>query len=237
MSFISELNESTKNVVVEEAKDFTGFQPLETDVYKATIKAVYEQPSKTGSKVMTMVVIADVNGREITDRFMVTNKEGKPYYNGKKDPTKKYYLEGFNKINALCRCATGVDLVQCTEANIFAEIFNSTTKKKERTQVVGLPQLTGKSVLLGIEKQKVDKKEKCGDEWIVDGTKIENHIGAIFCAVDKAYGASANELKNQETPKYMNTWIEQNKGKLIDKSTAPAQQPDNAINQPLNGAW
>ena len=70
---------------LEEAQDRTGsgIQPLESDIYEATIVAPYVTHSASGA--MAINLIAKIGEREYRETFYVTNREGKNYYLNQND--------------------------------------------------------------------------------------------------------------------------------------------------------
>ena len=104
---------------LEESQDrLGGYAPLETDIYKAIIKALYAGQSAGGA--MSVNLIAEIDGREYRETLWVTNKNGENFFLNKDDKTKKVPLPGFTVADDILLIATGEPLAsQETEDKVI----------------------------------------------------------------------------------------------------------------------
>lgn len=205
---------------LEQAQDrLGGYNPLESDIYTMTVKAMYAGTSKNGATSVTL--LADNNGTEYRETIYVTNRKGENFFLNKQDKTKKVPLPGFTTVDHICLITTGQPLsAQATEDKVL-EIYDSEQKKAVPTTVPVLVDTIGKQVSLGIIKQIVDKNEKVGDEYVPTGeTRIENVIDKVFHPEQKLTVPEALDGKTEAG--FWDKWLSHNKDQTRDKSTKGA---------------
>lgn len=200
---------------LEESQDrLGGYAPLETDIYKATIKALYAGQSAGGA--MSVNLIADINGQEYRETLWVTNKKGENFFLNKNDPTKKVPLPGFTVADDICLIATGEPLANQEAEEKVIKLYDFDAKAEVPKAVQMLTAAIGKTVSLGIVKQTVNKNAKQGDEYVpTEETRDENVIEKVFHPELKLTVAEARN--GQENAQFHDAWLERNKGQTRDK--------------------
>ena len=167
---------------LEETTDrLGGFNVRDTNVYPATIKVAYAGESQGGAKNVTVVV--NLPDGEYSETIYVTNKQGENWFLNQNDKTKKVPLPGFTTIDDICLVTTGNPLsAQPTEEKVV-KVYDYDEKKELPKSVQVLVELTGKTVLLGIVKEVVDKSVKndtTGEYEPTGETREQNIIAKVF---------------------------------------------------------
>ena len=204
-----------KSEGLEESQDrLGGFSPLETDIYKATIKALYAGQSSGGA--MSVNLIADIGGHEYRETLWVTNKNGENFFLNKDDKTKKVPLPSFTVADDIVLITTGEPLAaQETEEKVI-KLYDFEAKAELPKSVPMITAAIGKVISLGIVKQTVNKNVKQGDEYVPSAeTRDENVIEKVFHPELKLTVAEARN--GQEEAKFYDAWLERNKGQTRDK--------------------
>ena len=198
---------------LEEAQDRTGsgIQPLESDIYEATIVAPYVTHSASGA--MAINLIAKIGEREYRETFYVTNREGKNYYlnqNNKKCP-----LPGFTIVNDLCLIGSEQPLSEQTTEDKVLKLYDFESKSEVNKTVPVITSLIGKKVALGILKRIENKRVKEGDTYVDSAeTRTYNAVDKIFHP--ELHVTVAEAMHNKDAA-FWDKWLEVNKGKTQDR--------------------
>lgn len=203
---------------LEEAEDrLGGYQPLDTDIYKSTVKAAYA--GKAASGALNVTVILDTGSQEYRETIYVTTKDGNNYFLNKNDNTKKVPLPGFTIIDDLCLVTTNKPLANQTMEEKVMNIYDPEQKKEVPKSVQMLTELIGKSVHVAITRILENKQEKnsAGEYVAIADTRETNTINKIFHDPTKL---TVVEAKNQNTePVFYDSWIKRHKGNVHDRRT------------------
>jgi len=187
---------------------------FDTGVYDATIKYAYLTESKE-SKITGLNVVLDINGREFAaETAWLMYSDGSTLRvnarTGKKEAT-----PGMKQFNSLCYCALGITPDRLGDAEYKAiNVWNWEQKKQVPTQCPVYPALTGAKIKVGIKKYNKHKNVKVGTSWVP--TKTIRTINTV----DKYYtpdGKLAIEALQDKPAVYMNKWLEEYQGKVIDE--------------------
>lgn len=193
-----------------------GYQPLETDIYTGTIKAMYAGKSDGGA--MSVSIIVDIGGgKEYRETLWVTNKNGENFFLNQQDKTKKVPLPGFTVADDICLITVEKPLAEMDTEQRVIKLFNYDTKKEENTSVDMLIEAIGKPVSLGIVKELRNKSVKNADGKYEDTaeTRTVNAIEKVFHPEAKMTVAEAREGAN--TAAFWDNWSKRNKGIERDK--------------------
>ena len=210
---------------LEESRDVIGGSgPLASDIYDATIKAMYVSHSQSGAMAMNM--IADINGREYRETFYVTNKEGKNFFlnqNRKKCP-----LPGFTAVNDICLIADDRPLSEEDTEDKVLELYDFELKTNVKKTVPVVESLIGKKVALGIVQRIENKNVKQGDAYVPSAeTRTFNVVDKVF---HPELRLTVAEASHQKPAVFWDKWLEKNKDvvqdrrKIKDGASVPAQQ-------------
>lgn len=208
---------------LEETNDrLGGFNIRETNVYPATIKVAYAGQSQGGAKNVTVVVT--LPDGEYNETVYVTNKQGENWFLNPNDRTKKVPLPGFTTIDDICLVTTGNPLsAQPTEEKVV-KVYDYDEKKELPKSVQVLTELTGKTVLLGIVKETVDKNAKndsTGEYEPTGETRDQNVISKVFHDPSKVTVVEAREAQkaNRDAEAvFHDKWLDKNKGQVINRA-------------------
>lgn len=211
MGLFAELD--TKNVERSEDSLGGGFNLLESDIYKAKIKAAYGGASKGGALSVTLV--CDINGQEYSETIYITKKNKLPYSdtNGK-----RRFIPGYNIMNSICKITVGKELtsLDAEEKNLL--VYDPSENKRKPKEVPVLTDLTGKTICLGILKELRNKAVPDDQGHYVDTpeTREDNRINAVF---DEDTHRTINEIEDNKEAVFWDKWLEKNKGTTVDRRT------------------
>ena len=203
---------------LEENQDrLGGFSVLDTDVYAGKVKVAYAGQSKEGARNVTLIL--DLGGQEHRETIYITTKKGDNFY--VKDG-KKIALPGFTTIDDLCQVTTDKVLAEQNAEEKIVNVYDPDAKKEMPKSVPVLTDLTGKDVLVAIQRSTVDKTQKNdAGEYVPTGeSRDENTIEKVFhpsfrCTVVEAKKAAADGKAPEAG--FITSWVERNKGKTRDK--------------------
>ena len=220
---------------------------VETDIYEGTIKAMFNRGS-TKSKAMSIIVMLDVAGREVTSQTWVTNSDGGVTYKDKKDGDKPKNLPGFNQMNTLALLVTGKSLGELAMEERTLKLWDATAKTEVNQVVDCYVDLHGEKVQVAIQKQIVDKEklvegsnppryEPTGEtrevnevvkyfpaEKLVTISEVAHYVKSIGESFDDLVEAGKLLRVISKTPEeagtYAEKWLKQNKGQTWNRSKA-----------------
>lgn len=201
---------------LEENQDrLGGFSVFDTDVYGGKIKVAYAGQAPSGAHNIT--VILDLGGREYRETVYITNKKGENFFLNKEDKSKKVALPGFTTIDDLCQAATDKTLAEQDTEEKMVNVYDRDAGKEVPKAVQVLTDLTGKDVLVAIQKTMVDKtkKDDATGEYVPTGeSRDENTIVKVF---HPTLRVTIVEAKDGKSAAFIDAWLERNKGKVFDK--------------------
>ena len=220
---------------------------VETDIYEATIKAMFNRGS-TKSKAMSIIVMLDVAGREVMSQTWVTNSDGGVIYKDKKDGDKPKNLPGFNQMNTLALLVTGKSLGELSMEERTLKLWDATAKAEINQVVDCYVDLHGEKVQVAIQKQIVDKEklvegsnparyEPTGEtrevnevvkyfpaDKLVTISEVAHYVKSIGESFDDLVEAGKLLKVISKTPdeagSYADKWLKQNKGVTWNRSKA-----------------
>lgn len=198
----------------EETQDrLGGFSRLETDVYAGKIKVAYAGASVRGAKNVTLI-LALANGQEYRETIYITNAKGENFWIN--EDKKRVSLPGFTTIDDLCQVTTDKPLCDQDSDEKVVNVWDPDQKKEMPKSVPVLTELTGKDVLVAVQKVLRNKSVKEGDEYVPTAETVEeNNIEKVF---HPTLRVTVVEAKKGETQgQFIESWIERNKGKTRDK--------------------
>lgn len=145
---------------VVQSVDFSGFEYVQTGVYRMKITTAFLDAAKSGAKFVRLEGNLvpeghDNKGGTIRQDVYFTSKDNKAYYtsNGK-----NFKLPGLDMLDALCEFATGKMLAKQNTEEKLVEVFVNGEKQQVRRDV--LIDLIGVDVLVAVEKIKDNKKKQ-----------------------------------------------------------------------------
>lgn len=203
---------------LEQASDrLGGFQPFNTDIYPASIKAAYAGQSDGGARSVTL--IAEADGREYRETLWITNKKGENFFLNKQDPTKKVPLPGFTVIDDICLITTGKPLAEQETEEKVVNVYDREAGKEIPKTVPMLVGLLGQPIKLGIVRQLENKTEKdgAGNYIPTAETRETNFIDKVFHPEQNMTVVEARNGADSAT--FHDSWLERNKGETRDRRT------------------
>lgn len=196
--FAKKQTASTSTAIDE---DFVGGGFLfDTDVYEATIKAMYQTKSLS-SDALAINLILNVQGREVREQVWVTDSKGKVTYKDKTTGEEKN-LPGFSQINALCLLVTGKDLGSQEVEDRVVKVYDFDAKKELPKQVPCFSDLHDQTVFIALQRiteDKTKKDEKTGNYVSTGETRDINKIVKFFG------GSESNLVTSSEVAEYIRT--------------------------------
>lgn len=206
-----------------------GFQAKESDAYEATIKVAYAGQSQGGARSVTFLF--DLDGSEFRETIYVTNRKGENFFLNKNDQTKKVALPGFTTVEDICLITTGAELSAQAIEDKLVNVWDNDAKREMPKSMPVLIDLVGKKVGLAILKQLVDVNEKDSNGTYVPSgkTREENTIDKAF---DLDSRLTVVEATKELEAKFIDTWVEKNKGVTRDKTAKNDNGPSARTGRP-----
>jgi hypothetical protein len=201
---------------LEQAQDrLGGFQPFNTDIYPAKIKAAYAGKAPSGA--MSVTIMADIAGKEYRETVYITNKAGENFFYNKQDAKKKVPLPGFTTINDICLITCEKPLSQMDTEEKIIKLYDYDAKQEVPKPVQMLVELIGKDVALGIFRQLENKsvKDGAGKYVATPETREVNLIEKVFHPELKLTVVEAQNGK--KLGEFWDSWVERNKDTIRDK--------------------
>lgn len=201
---------------LEQAEDrLGGFQPLNTDAYDGTVKALYAGASESGAQNLTL--IADLGGREYRETIYFTNRSGENFYTTKNN--KKAPLPGFTLVDHICLVTTGAPLCEQETEEKTVKVYDAEARAEVPKQVQMLTAALGQPITLAILRILENKSQKNSDGKYEDiaETREVNQIDKVF---DTESRMTVVEAENQaEEATFYSAWVEKNRGETRDRRT------------------
>lgn len=228
MSFLSNLAYASD---IQDDKDTIGgsFTLPESGLYDATIKYAYLSKAQSGAGAVNFEF--DMNGITHKETMYVTNKQGQNFYVDKKDGSKRY-LPAYLNADSISLFATGKPLAELKDEAKVINLYNFEQKKEVPTEVPMLTELLGKTVKLGIVKERAFKQAKDASGNYVDTDEIRESatVNKVFSPKD---GRTVNEVRaEQADAEFITKWKEKWEGNINDKTTKSNTKATTATTAP-----
>ncbi len=220
MSLLSGL--TTDESINNEKDTLGGGGALDTDLYKSTITMAFLQKSKGGALGLNIHFKTD-QGREFRQTLWVSSgdaKGNKNYYENKQG--ERNYLPGFLHADAICLLTLKKGIAEMGTEEKVVNVYSPEAQAEVPTKVECLVDLIGEEVVVALQKQIVDKRQKADDGTYqpTGETREENEIDKIFRASD---GMTTAEIRAKaEEASFVHSWKEKWQGKTRDRSTKNA---------------
>lgn len=197
----------------EEEDRLSGFQPLESGIYKVTVKAAYFDKSSGGAHNITSIFETE-DKKTVKHIEYITNKKGNNFYIDK-NTKKKRLLPGMQKMNGLANLIKGTDLKQQVVEDKVHKIWDSTQNKEIPQSRKTLIEWTGQEIYIGIQKIIENKQVKQGDIYVATADTREVNEIVKFFDLNKTTLA---ELNAGTSPSFYVEWEKVNTGVTRDKT-------------------
>ena len=208
---------------IQDEKDVLGgggFKALPSNIYDFTIKLAYV--TIAASKATGIVLELETEaGEKLKVTEWVSSGEAKGCKNYYEKDGQKYYLPGFNNINAVCLLTVGKELKDMETETKQIPLWNSEAKAEVPTKTQVLTDLHGQAITMGVLRE-IHNKTKWNAETkereVVEGTVEQYVINKVFRTKDHKTVA---EIRGQaEEATFYSQWKEKNEGKDVDKTKA-----------------
>lgn len=197
--------------VAGEKDTLGGFRVHDSGVYELTITAAYAGQSDSGAKSVTFVTKME-DGTDYSWTEWVTAgtaKGGKSFTVN--DKGEAQYLPGFNRANAIALLLTEKELNALKWETRVIKKYSKAAQAEVNTEVAMATELLGGKILVGIQKQIVNKEQKnaAGAYEKINEKREVNEVDKIFQAGTRRTLQEA--LAKQEKGEFVDKWIEANK--------------------------
>jgi hypothetical protein len=203
---------------LEEAQDRLGggFGPVDSDIYKMTIKALYAGQSDGGARSVTL--LADNGGKEYRETFWITNKKGQNFFMAKdkdgKETGKKSPMMGFTTVDDICMIATGKPLSEQDAEDKVVQVWED--GKQVNKSVPMLIDAIGQEIALGILRKRVNKNVKNDKgEYVPSAEEREENVTEKVFHPELKFTVVEAKAEAEE-PVFWDAWLGLNKGKTKD---------------------
>ena len=219
------LKEKTQGMEQAQDRVFGGGYVIDSDIYEMTLKAAYVGQSSKGANFMHVIFKRDGEDTEYREDVYFTSgndKGGTPYYekNGKKLP-----LPGYTVISDLCLILGGAPLEETDFQEKTLKVYDPESKTEQPKSVMVPVELLDKKLLVGVLRSTEIKqaKDATGNYVDTDETRDTNSIDKLFDLESKRTVVEA--MNGAEEAVFFNTWLETNKGKVIDRTKKKDGKP------------
>lgn len=221
MSLLSGL--ATSEEIQNEKDTVGGGGVLESGLYKSTITLPYLSKSAGGALALN-VHFKTETGQEFRQQLWIASgnaKGNKNYYENKQG--EKNYLPGFIHADALCLLTLGRGIAEMDTETKVVNLYSFEAKAEVPTQVEVITDLIGQEIMIGLQKQSVDKNVKNPSTGVYEPTgesRDVNEIDKVFRAKD---GMTTAEIRAKvEEATFYKTWEDKFTGKTLDRTTKGA---------------
>jgi len=220
MSLLSNLA-TTQNDDIKSEQDSVGGGPKDSGLYPGTVDIAYLEKKQSGALFLNTVIKFD-DGHEHREGLCIASgdaKGNKSYYENANG--ERHFLPGFNHASAISLLTIGKELAELDTEKKTIKIYNVDAGKEVPTEVDMVTDLVGQRVIVGLQKQIVDKRKKndqTGKYEATGETREVNEIDKIFRERDKM--TTAEIRAGKEEPEFYDTWDKKWTGKVRNKASA-----------------
>jgi hypothetical protein len=221
-----------KDIAEEKDRLGGGSFLLDTDIYLCKIEHAYVSESEKKALAINVKFNTEVDGQKKTFRmtqYFTSNEEKGCKTTYEKDG-KEHNLPGFNTANHLCLLATGTPLNELDTEDKMLKIYNPEAKAEAPTKVPCIVELFDQEIYVALQRQVVDKTTKESGYQPTGETREINEVDKFFHAETKL--TVAEILADAEAPVFFEQWLNEFKGKVINK----AKGVQGAAGAPAKGA-
>jgi hypothetical protein len=167
----------------------SGRGPLDTGLYPMTVELAYLDKSSGGAQCVH-VTFKEYDGERrlrITEYVSAGDAKGNATFywsNGKKRP-----LPGLDKMNQLALVTTGKQLGNLEPEQKTVKLMNWDTRQEEPTQVSALTQMMGQEVLVGVVKNRENKRARQSD-----GSYAATNEERVFADANKFFTKTGHTI-------------------------------------------
>lgn len=198
--------------VAQEKDTLGGFRVHDSGVYELTLTAVYAGKSDSGANSVTFVSKME-DGTDFTWTEWVTSgtaKGGKNFTVN--DKGEAQYLPGFNRANAIALLCCEKELNALTWETKVIKKYNKDAGAEINTEVPMATELLGKKVLIGLQKQIVNKQQKNQSTNKYENINEKREVNEV----DKVFQVGSRRTLQEayaklEKGEFIDKWIEANK--------------------------
>lgn len=208
---------------IQDEKDVLGgggFKAIPSNTYDFTVKLAYVTIAKSKATGIVLELETEA-GEKLKVTEWVSSGEAKGCKNYYEKDGQKYYLPGFNNINAVCLLTVGKELKDMDTETKQIPLWNSEAKAEVPTKTQVLVDLHGQAITMGVLREIHNKTKwnaETNEREIVEGTVEQNVINKVFRTKDRKTVA---EIRAEaEDAVFYDQWKEKNEGKDVDKTKA-----------------
>lgn len=212
MSFLSNL---TYQDDLEQEKDVLGgYKVPESGIYAAVINHAYTSESAAGAGAINFEFGLE-DGTTFSETLYVTTKEGKNYYEKQGE---RNYLPSFLNADAIALFASNASLSEQKIQPKVINLYDWDKKQKVPTEVDMLVDLLGKTVKLGIIKEKLFKQAKNAQGKYEDTDEVieKASISKVFSNKDHR---TTSEVRSGAEAQFYEQWKDKWEGVTKDSTT------------------
>jgi len=192
---------------------------LESGIYETKIDLAYLGKSKGGAMSLTLH-FKTADDKQLRQSLWITSGDAKGNKNTyiNKKTNEVHLLPGMNQANHISLLATGKELSELDTEEKVIKLYDFDAKEEIPTKVDVITEMLNKDIVLGVQKQIVDKnvKNDAGDYVPSGDTREENEINKVFSAKD---GRTVTEIKAEASEaQFIKDWKEKWTGVTITKA-------------------
>ena len=218
---MSLLSNAKSDSNINDEKDTVGgnYGPKESGLYPVTVSMAYLEKSQGGAVAVNLTLKPQDGSGEIRQKLWIVSGDAKGNKNYYEKDGERFYLPGFNTANSLALLTLGKEIGEVDTEEKIVNVWSFDAKAEVPTKVEVLMELLDQEILVGIQKQVVDKQVRQDDgSYAPNGeTREQNEIDKFFRLSDRMTTA---EIKAGATsPEFCNTWDKKWTGVTRDRTT------------------
>jgi hypothetical protein len=219
MSLLSNLSKTADETINNEKDTVGGGGVLDSALYPATIDIAYLEKKQSGALFLNVHLKTD-DGRMHREGLCIASgdaKGNKSYYekNGQ-----RFFLPGFNHASSMALLSAGKELAEMDTEKKTIKLYNFDAGKEMPQDVDMVTDLVGQRIIVGLQKQIVDKRQKADDgSYQPTGeTREVNEIDKVFRERDRLTTAEVRAGAEEAT--FYATWDAKWTGQVRNKASA-----------------
>jgi len=219
MTLLSNLAKTADETINNEKDTVGGGGVLDSAPYPMTIDIAYLEKKQSGALFLNVHLKTD-DGRMHREGLCIASgdaKGNKSYY--EKDG-QRFFLPGFNHASSMALLSVGKELAEMATETKTIKLYNFDAGKELNTDVEMVTDLVGQRIIVGLQKQVVDKRQKADDgSYQPTGeTREVNEIDKVFRERDRLTTAEVRAGAEEAT--FYATWDAKWSGQVRNKASA-----------------
>ena len=194
--------------------------PKESGLYPVTVGMAYLQQSAGGAVGLNLTLKPTDGSAEIRQTLWIASGNAKGNKNYYEKDGERFHLPGFNHANSLALLTLGKEIGDVDTEEKIVNIYSRDAGAEVPTKVEVLMELLDQEILVGLQKQTVDRRQRQDDgSYQPTGETIDvNEIDKFFRASDSMTLAEDRDPDTTQA-QFVHTWAKKWEGVTRNRAT------------------